>query len=98
MHCIQVASVQCFLLHTDAISCPHDVCNTHVNVPKVSGLQASRSSLIDAEEALEVAVQGVEEAITKAPEEEENGDETDWVDGLAEGELCGARALVVFGL
>lgn len=49
------------------------------------------------ERVLEVLVQGIEEPITEAPEEEQDGDEANRVDGLAEGELGGPGAGLVIG-
>lgn len=68
------------------------------DIPEVGGLQTCRTSLGDAENTLEVAVQGVEKAVTETPEEEEDGDEADGHDRLSQGQLGGASALVVFGL
>lgn len=56
-----------------------DVCD----IPEVGGLQTCRTSLIDAEDTLEMTVQGVEKTVTEAPEEEEDGDQADGQDRLA---------------
>lgn len=45
-----------------------------------------------------MAVQCVEQAVTEAPEKEEDGDEADRVDGLAQGQLRGLGALIVLDL
>lgn len=45
-----------------------------------------------------MTVEGVEEAVREAPEEEEDGDKADGVDGLAQRELGGGCALLVIGL
>lgn len=44
--------------------------------------------------ALEVRIEGIEEAVTEAPEEEERCDKGEWEDGLAQcqlGRLCARR-------
>lgn len=43
-------------------------------------------------------VEGIEEAVTEAPEEEENGDETDGVDGFAQGQFSSSRATSIISL
>lgn len=57
------------------------------DIPKVSGLKTSRSRLCNVECLLEVLVQGVEQAIAEAPEEEEDGDKAEGKEGFSEGEL-----------
>lgn len=42
-------------------------------------------------------IQGVEQAIGEAPEEEEDCDEADWVEGLLESQLCCLCPLLVRG-
>ena len=42
-------------------------------------------------------VQGIQQAVTKAPQEKQNGDQTDGVDGLLQRELGGIGSLVVPG-
>lgn len=79
-------------------------CVTHLlqeprnDVPKVCGLQARGSRAVDVEDGLEMLVEGVEEAVAEAPEEEEDGDEADGEDGLAQRQLGGAGAARVVGL
>lgn len=46
---------------------------------------------------LEVLVEGVEQAVGEAPEEEEDGDEADWVERLLEGQLGRLCPLLVRG-
>lgn len=65
------------------------------HAPKVGDLEAGAASLADIQSVLEVLVQGVEEAVGEAPEEEEDGDETDRVQRLLEGQLGGLCPLLV---
>lgn len=61
------------------------------HAPKVGGLETGRASFADVECILEMLVEGVEQAVGEAPEEEEDGDEADWVERLLErqlGRLC----------
>lgn len=67
-------------------------------IPKVGGLQARGTSLCNVQDILEMLIQGIEQAVAKAPEEEEDGDEGDWEDGLAQSELGGAGTGCVVGL
>lgn len=67
------------------------------HAPKVGDLETGGSSLADVEGVLEVLVQGVEQAVGEAPEEEEDGDEADWVERLLEGQLGGLCPLLVRG-
>lgn len=46
---------------------------------------------------LEMLVEGVEQAVGEAPEEEEDGDEADWVERLLEGQLGRLCPLLVRG-
>lgn len=50
------------------------------------------------ERVLEVLVQRVEQAVTEAPEEEEDGDEREGKDGLSQRELSSSCAALVVGL
>lgn len=58
--------------------------------PEVGGLKTGRTRLVDVEDVLEVLVEGVEETVTEAPEEEEGGDKGDGPDGFADGQLRSA--------
>lgn len=42
-------------------------------------------------------IQGIEQAVGEAPEEEEDCDEADWVEGLLESQLCCLCPLLVRG-
>lgn len=50
---------------------------TGTNIPKVGGLQTRRSRLVNVQYVLEMFVEGIEQAVTKAPEKEEDGDQAD---------------------
>lgn len=43
-------------------------------------------------------VEGIEEAVTEAPEEEQNSDETNGVDGFAQSQFSSPRAASIIGL
>lgn len=67
------------------------------HAPKVGDLETGRASLADVEGVLEVLVEGVEQAVGEAPEEEEDCDEADWEQRLLEGQLGGLCPLLVRG-
>lgn len=67
------------------------------HAPKVGGLEAGAASLADVQSVLEVLVQGVEEAVGEAPEEEEDCDEADRIERFLEGQLGGLCPLLVRG-
>lgn len=63
---------------------------------KIGGLETRRPGPSNAQSVLEVLIEGIEETIGKAPEEEENGDNAQGPQGLAQGELCGDGNVGVF--
>lgn len=67
------------------------------HAPKVGGLKARGSSFADVQGILEMLVQGIEQAVGEAPEEEEDGDEADWEERLLERQLGGLCPLLVRG-
>lgn len=69
---------------------PTRVCERTDEVgPEVSSLQTGGLALADVKSDLEAGVQDVEKTICKTPEEEEHGDQCDWNDRLASGDLRG---------
>ena len=46
---------------------------------------------------MEVAVKGIKQTITEAPKEEQNSDQTNWVEGLAQSQFRSPCSLVVVG-
>lgn len=64
-------------------------------LPEVGGLKTRGSSFGDAKSILKMFVERIEEAVGKAPEEKEDGDEANGVKRFFEGELGGFRALLV---
>lgn len=67
------------------------------HAPKVGGLETGRASFADVECILEMLVEGVQQAVGEAPEEEEDGDEADWVERLLERQLGRLCPLLVRG-
>lgn len=64
-------------------------------LPKVSRLKTCRTSSGDAQRSLEMLVEGIDEAIGEAPEEEQHGDEADGPDGSPQRQVSSFGALVI---
>jgi hypothetical protein len=64
-------------------------------VPKIRHLQTRRPCLVDAQRVLEVFVECVEQAVTKAPQEEQDRHKTDRHERLLEREFGRLGAIVV---